>query len=199
MLAAAIALGSLGCGALVSGDREHWVVGPADTVMVGLLPLPQRTERLPAQQPPAVCSGATRQGAHVVDGAHRPQHGTARPGAGPRPRARWRSSQRRLRLGAAAHAGTQEHRHRRDRSPGDTSTGRARAAAAVPLNEGRDRSPGDTMEEHTPSPKDEERSTKAGTVVPATRADVTDWTGVSHSRSTKAGTVVPATPQTIHD
>ena len=34
--------------------------GTAATVMVGLLPLPQRTERLPAQQPPAICSGATR-------------------------------------------------------------------------------------------------------------------------------------------
>ena len=104
----------------------------------------------------------------------------------------------------------------RDRSPGDTAERSCRATTTIarPLNEGRDRSPGDT-----PSAARQNRSTKAGTVVPATPCgiDSTEFarsrplnegrdrspgdtglraavrTLIAETRSTKAGTVVPAT------
>ena len=61
------------------------------------------------------------------------------------------------------------------------------------LNEGRDRSPGDT---YAGGPSDRGaamRSTKAGTVVPATPALRVGRRHRAEHRSTKAGTVVPAT------
>ena len=56
----------------------------------------------------------------------------------------------------------------RDRSPGDRRAwGRLPPLPAGTLNEGRDRSPGDSRRSQT-IPDRLERSTKAGTVVPAT-------------------------------
>ena len=61
------------------------------------------------------------------------------------------------------------------------------------LNEGRDRSPGDTRDRRRRPWERLSRSTKAGTVVPATLAVELTPHILRSVRSTKAGTVVPAT------
>ena len=84
----------------------------------------------------------------------------------------------------------------RDRNPGDTRSWRPIAACiSTALNEGRDRNPGDTRrsglslnEGRDRNPGDTSarcasRSTKAGTVIPATRAS-----RLVKTSSTKAGT-----------
>ena len=86
----------------------------------------------------------------------------------------------------------------RDRSPGDTceQAKPVRGAQRVwsPLNEGRDRSPGDTVSLRAGMwGNGQVRSTKAGTVVPATLLGVLLGLARRRLRSTKAGTVVPAT------
>ena len=75
----------------------------------------------------------------------------------------------------------------------------------LPLNEGRDRSPGDTLgsarrRDRVAAASWYMRSTKAGTVVPATHPARLDAGRALHrqARSTKAGTVVPATLDLAH-
>ena len=81
----------------------------------------------------------------------------------------------------------------RDRSPGDTRPLPGPLSPSPrPLNEGRDRSPGDTRWAFLGSRHGGVRSTKAGTVVPATPVAVVH-VHPGMTRSTKAGTVVPAT------
>ena len=67
---------------------------------------------------------------------------------------------------------------------------------AGPLNEGRDRNPGDTRVACHGKPTGTiERSTKAGTVIPATLRHLPKPVSEGGARSTKAGTVIPATPR----
>ena len=88
----------------------------------------------------------------------------------------------------------------RDRNPGNTSrSGHHNRAHRTTLNEGRDRNPGDTISELAPARglAVHDRSTKAGTVIPATpQPGHSSTTRIRRQvRSTKAGTVIPATPR----
>ena len=81
----------------------------------------------------------------------------------------------------------------RDRSPGDRRAVACGCAPGRPLNEGRDRSPGDSAVRGGGLVGLDVRSTKAGTVAPATGAGSGAPPGHVLGRSTKAGTVAPAT------
>ena len=100
-----------------------------------------------------------------------------------------------MRIGSACAGDVLALNEGRDRSPGDTCDAiYPTSALRCSLNEGRDRSPGDTWERHrtraTPArPLNEGRDRSPG--------DTGPYLPVHHVvavRSTKAGTVVPATP-----
>ena len=78
-----------------------------------------------------------------------------------------------------------------------TSEGREICHGAPALNEGRDRNPGDTasqpLRRRDRGESSQIRSTKAGTVIPATPEPLRVAVVVGAARSTKAGTVIPAT------
>ena len=84
----------------------------------------------------------------------------------------------------------------RELIPGDTgSTPAARRRRQRTLNEGRELIPGDTRPALRPAGPGEQRSTKAGSLSPATRRPRRPR-GFLDRRSTKAGSLSPATPRT---